>query len=92
LRARLIALGWDRLDPDVLASVGLPPEPPENLRWNAWTRFAPEHAFRAELAITAGGVSLCGFAYTDTVSRAWPTEPDAFPAICPTCLARARER
>ena len=92
LRARLIGIAWGRLDPDTLAAVDLPPDPAENLRWNASTRFAPAHAFRAEPVISVDVVSLCGLRHTDAADRTWPAVPDAHPAICPNCLERSQLR
>ena len=92
LRARLIGLAWDRLEPDALAGCRLPPEPGENLRWHTRERFAPAHAFRAEPAIGDDVVSLCGFQHVGDVDRTWSTTPDEFAVLCPSCLARARDR
>ena len=92
LRVRLIGLAWDRLDPEALAATGLPPEPADNLRWHARERPAHAHAFRLAPATSRETVSLCGAAHAHAVQGAWPVEPDQFAAICPTCLARGRER
>ena len=89
LRARLVHLAWRRLDADALAAAALGPEPGDNVRWHARSRFAHAHAFAREPA-APDTPSLCDLEVVDRVRTHWPTEPESFAAICPACLRHWR--
>ena len=90
LRARLVQLAWRALDEDACAAAALGPEPEDNLRWHARRRFSDAHAYPKAPAAPETR-SLCLNEFVRRVCDDWPTEPDGFAALCPTCLHRARE-
>ena len=90
LRARLVHLAWRGLPADTLAAAEFGPEPERNLRWHAYGPFADDHTFALEPA-EPDPRALCGNDAVGRVRADWPTEPDSFAAIRPTCLRRWRD-